>query len=300
MGTEFVCEDFEHVSRKFNRRLKRFSELKILGLKRNQVYPPTVLKSPEYVLPERRTLINKSTPVGSMGSCFAREIKKYLEEKKFNYVHRGEGKHAEHGSAPWDRVFNTACILQEIQRAFGEFEVTFLKMNDGRIADPFRKGVTFDSKEQAEKECLTYVEAARSAFLDSRIFIFTLGLSEVWYDRSSGKVFAEPPPYDLYDSNRHAFKLLSPSDNVRNLSKAVEILKKNNPEIDIIITVSPIPLRATFFKRSAIVSNNISKSSLIFCTHEILSKYNYVHYFPAYEITHHLIDDPFEWRLPSC
>jgi hypothetical protein len=295
MNSINLNEEIEVVTRKFNRRLKRFSELKILGLEQNQVYPPSLLMSPKHILPERRPLIKKSTPVGSMGSCFAREIKTYLEENKFNYVHKGEGKHADHGSAPWDRVFNTACILQEIQRAFGKIDIDYIRLKDGRVVDPFRKGVVFDSEDQAEEELKAYVKAARSALLDSRVFIFTLGLSEVWYDRISGKVFAEPPPIDVYDPKKHAFKLVSPSENELNLRKAIEILKYYNNSVDIILTVSPIPLRATFYKRSAIISNNISKASLIFCTQEIVNSIKYVHYFPAYEITYNLIEDPFEW-----
>ena len=283
------------IKKKFARRLKRFTELKILGLKPLQVYPPTLLKSPEYLLGDEKPLIKMSTPVGSMGSCFAREIKNYLEKKGFNYVNKGEGKNSDHGSAPWDRVFNTACILQEIERAFGNFNPDYLELNDGSIVDPYRKGVIYQTREEAVEESENYIKAASSALIESRVFIITLGLSEVWFEKYTNRVFAEPPPFDLYDKERHGFKLLSPSENSANLCNAIELLKSKNPEINIIITVSPIPLRATFFNRSAIISNNISKSSLVFSAHEVIERYEFVHYFPAYEITHNLIDDPFEW-----
>ena len=282
----------QKLTKRFARRLRRFSELSILGLKEKQVYPPYFLRSEEYILPEPYLLIDKATPVGSMGSCFAREIKEYLEKNDYNYVSKGGGAH---GSAPWERVFNSACIKQEIKRAFGKFEVSFLHFPDGRVADPFRKKTIFKALDEAECECSSYVSAARSALLDSKVFIITLGLSEVWYDKHTGHTFAEAPPNELFDASRHAYRLLEPEENYQNIREALEILKNENQEIEIIVTVSPIPLRTTFFDRSAIVSNNVSKASLVFAAHKITQEFSYVHYFPSYEITSHLIDEPFEW-----
>ena len=163
------------------------------------------------------------------------------------------------------------------------------------MADPFRKKTVFKTLDEAECECRSYVSAARSALLDSEVFIITLGLSEVWYDKHMGHTFAEAPPAELFDADRHSYRLLEPEENYQNIAEALEILKNENREIEIIVTISPIPLRATFFDRSAIVSNNVSKASLVFAAHKITQEFSYVHYFPSYEITFHLFNEPFEW-----
>ncbi len=283
--------------KRFERRVAKFSERTILGLSTKQIYPPAILMDLAAILPERLPLIDRKTPVASMGSCFAREIRNHLVEHDYNYVQYGEGRVARHGSAPWERVYNTGCIAQEIARAFGAFEPDRMATGDGRIIDPHRKGIAFDNAAIAETQLVTYAGQARSALMDARIFIVTLGLSEVWYNRQNGKIYAEAPPRDAYDASRDDFRLLAPHENTDYLKRAFTLLRQNNPEVEIILTVSPVPLRATFFKRSAIVSNTVSKASVIFAAHEISRQFDFVHYFPGYEITHTLIKEPFDWDL---
>lgn len=288
-------DDIERIKLRYSRRKKRITELKILGLGEQQLFPPRALLQPEHLLLQKTPLINRDTPVGSMGSCFAREIKKYLVRKEFNYVQYGEGRDVEHGSARWNRVYNTGCIRQEIGRAFGEFEPELLPAEDGSVIDPHRKGVRFESREQAAAELESYKSEARSALLDSRVFVITLGLSEVWQNKNSGAFYAEAPPLDVFDAERDVFRLIPPEENSANLRSAVTLLKANNPGVDIIVTVSPVPLRATFMPRSALVSNNVSKAALIWAAHEITEELEYVHYFPSYEIVQYLAERPFEW-----
>ena len=70
---------------KFKRRLRRISEGGILRLKDRQFFQPAELLKPEHILGDNIPLIDKTTPIGSMGSCFAREIKSYLEKNDYNY-----------------------------------------------------------------------------------------------------------------------------------------------------------------------------------------------------------------------
>ena len=287
--------DIERIKLRFSRRLKRITELKILGLEEQQVFPPSALMVPRHLIPQATPLIDRDTPVGSMGSCFAREIRNHLVRNEFNYVQYGEGKDAEHGSARWNRVYNTSCILQEIQRSFGEFTPELLAGENGTFIDPHRKGNRFESRECALEELELYRSEARSALLASKVFVITLGLSEVWFNKTSGAVYAEAPPLDVFDGERDKFKIIPPQENSANLGAALRLLKEKNPDIEIIVTVSPVPLRATFMPRSALVSNNVSKASLIWAAHEVTQQFDYVHYFPSFEIVQYLVNDPYEW-----
>jgi hypothetical protein len=287
--------DVDRTQLRFSRRLKRITEVGLLDLQPHQVFPPRSLMETTSLLPEPVGLIGRDTPVGSMGSCFAREIRDYLIAEDYNYVQQGEGKDAEHGSAPWNRIYNTGCILQEIKRAFGEFEPDLLTGPDGRVYDPHRKQASYASAEIAAAEMALYRDQAKQAFLDSEVFVFTLGLSEVWYNDQTGSIYAEAPPKAVYDHHRDKFKILSPEENTSNLDAALRLLKAYNPNIQIVITVSPVPLRATFVQRSAMISNTVSKASLVWAAHEIARDLEYVHYFPSYEIVQYMIDDPFEW-----
>ncbi|MDC1231320.1 GSCFA domain-containing protein [Octadecabacter sp.] len=287
--------DVERIKLRFSRRLKRITEVGLLDLQPHQIFPPSQLMEAASLLPDTVELIKSDTPVGSMGSCFAREIRDYLIEADYNYVQHGEGKDAEHGSAPWNRVYNTGCILQELKRAFGHFEPDLIEGTDGRIYDPHRKQASYVSVDEAKTQMAIYSKQAKQAFLDSEVFVFTLGLSEVWYNYHTGSVYAEAPTKIAYDADRDRFKVVSPTENAANLRAALNLLKSKNPNIQIIVTVSPVPLRATFVPRSAMISNNVSKASLLWAAHEIINDLDYVHYFPSYEIVQYMIDDPFAW-----
>ncbi|MCA9366405.1 GSCFA domain-containing protein [Candidatus Kaiserbacteria bacterium] len=279
---------------KFKRRMRRISENQIIKLKEYQFFQPPELLRAEHLLGSSIPLLDRTTPIGSMGSCFAREIKSYLETHGYNYVHYGEGKRANHGSAPWERVFNTGCILQEVERAMcGISGKGYVEGDDGRIYDLCRKGAAFESTSEAALEEEEYIVCGERAFLDSDIF--TLGMSETWYDKTSGITLAEAPPGPAYKPECHKFRLLSPEENIKNIKQTLGHLFFRKPKIKVILTVSPVPLRATFFARSAAVSNNVSKGALIYAAHSICQEFDNVYYFPSYEITQYLADTPFEW-----
>ena len=280
------------IANKFKKRVRKFSELSILNLRPFQIFPPKDMMSLGIIIPDKNKLIAKNTPVGSMGSCFAREIKMHLETCGYNYILKGDSLH---GSAPWERVYNTACIKQELMRAFNLFTPVYEVNDTGRVFDLYRKNAVFVSRDEANDEQESYVKCARAALLESEVFIFTLGLSEVWYDKISNYVLAQSPPSEIFSIEKYSCRLLSPEENYENLHQAFRLLKEKNPAIQIIITVSPVPLRSTFFNRSVIISNNVSKSSLIFAAHRIAAELSFVHYFPSYEIALFLSEEPFGW-----
>jgi hypothetical protein len=276
--------------------MQRISENGIIQLKEYQFFQPPELLVAEHLLGSPIPLLDRATPIGSMGSCFAREIKSYLETYGYNYVHYGDGKRASHGSAPWERVFNTACICQEVERALcRESGKGYIEGDDGRVYDLCRKGTAFTSAAEAVLEEKEYIKFAERAFLDSDVFILTLGMSETWYDEVSGVTLAEAPPKPAYKQERHKFRLLSPEENIKNIKKALDLLFTKKPKIKVILTVSPVPLRATFIQQSAITSNNVSKGILLYAAHFVCQKYDNVYYFPSYEITQYLAEEPYDW-----
>ena len=74
------------------------------------------------------------------------------------------------------------------------------------------------------------------------------------------------------------------SEVVKDLDLFVSKARAINPKIRIILTVSPVPLIATFEPRHVLVSTTISKATLRVAAHEISEKFDFVDYFPSYEI----------------
>lgn len=240
-------------------------------------------------------LLDRDTPVASIGSCFARQIKDHLVARGFNYVQAATGPNARHGSAAWDRVYNTACLRQEFERALGSFEPAEAswRLPDGTLLDPYRKNVTWTSVEHAETELAEHRAAARKALTRAEILIATIGLTEVWYSRVDGSVFFQVPPSEIYDDARHAFRNTDVDENRANLERCHELLRRHNPGCKMIVTVSPVPLRATFEDRNVVVSNAHSKATLLAAAHAFAAGKPDVFYFPSYELVTHVIPDAF-------
>jgi len=71
------------------------------------------------------------------------------------------------------------------------------------------------------------------------------------------------------------------------LNSLVQALLEVNPTLRIILTVSPVPLVATFTDTNVLVASSYSKSVLRAVCGEIDSRYQHVQYFPSYEIIGH-------------
>lgn len=260
-------------------------EIEILDLKPRDLYPDGRRLRPDFFLDERHGLMTRETPVASIGSCFAREIKDYLVERGYNYLQTATGKNARHGSAAWDRVYNTFCLLQEFERALGGFDPheRYWQLEE-RVLDPYRKKVVWESVEQAEEELERHRVTAREALTRAEILVVTVGLTEIWYSKVDGSVFFQVPPVGIFDPDIHAFRNSSVEENAANLEAIHRLMAAANPECRIIITVSPVPLRATFRQQNVVISNTVSKATLVVATHQFVANHDNVYYFPSYEL----------------
>lgn len=270
-------------------------EEKILQLAVSQIYPSGRQLRPDFLASGRSVILTKETPIASMGDCFAREIKKYLVRNRYNYIQTATGPNAEHGSAAWDRVYNTFCLKQEVQRAFEEFEPAEQYWFSGnRYLDPYRKAVAWNSLQEREQDLQRHCETAKEALLQAKLLIMTIGLNEIWYSRQDGSVFFQIPPADLFDSAKHAFRSATVEENVANLEGLYRLLAQYNPECRILVGVGPVPLRATFHaERNIIISDLLSKSILVVAVHEFVARHENVHYFPSYDFVTSAVKSPF-------
>ena len=261
-------------------------EKRLLNLQNFQLYPNSIGMDYSFLKNQKTPLLTKETPIASIGSCFAREIKDYLEANSFNYIQTAEGPNARHGSAAWDRVYNTFCLKQEFERAFTEFkpEERFWELTNGKLRDPYRKGVEWSSTNEAEEALEKHRESAREALLRAEVLIITVGLTEIWYSKLDNSVFYQVPPFEVFNNEKHAFRSATYQENLDNLLRIKGLIKENNPNCKLIVTVSPVPLRATFQNQNVVISNTNSKATLVAATNTFCSMFEDVYYFPSYEI----------------
>lgn len=136
-------------------------------------------------------LISKEHYITAFGSCFASEVTKFLYKEGYqvfgrdmtlnSYVVRsGEG------------IVNSAAVRQQFEWAFeGKAPQIELWHDKAGVPGEYSENVRSSTKEIFEK---------------SDVFILTLGLSEVWYDRPTGEIFWRAIPKRDFDPERHGFR----------------------------------------------------------------------------------------------
>ncbi len=249
----------------------------------NGMYPLAPSSLPEF---------DKLTPITSMGSCFAREIKNVLVRQGYNYVNE-EPDHpaSKHAGAAWERLYNTFSMRQIFEYTFAEFrpEVRWwLSPVSAKIQDPYRRIILYDSVEKAESDFARHVQCSRLALTKARLIIVTLGLTEIWQSIKDGSVICLPSgPYvnEGGDMTQYSFRVSRFDENLANLERIHDLLSIHNPSAKLIVTVSPVHLWATFREDLDVISASCnSKSTLRAVADEFVSRHDNAFYFPAYEM----------------
>ncbi len=245
--------------------------------------------------------LSRECKVATAGSCFAQHISRTLSKRGFNYyVTEGGENIAPHEatrrnfgifSARFGNLYTARQLLQLIERAYGHFspmEQSWTRA-DGKLVDPFRPQIEpdgFDSIEALEQSRRDHFAAVRDMFENLGVFVFTLGLTETWRSIGDGAVFPLAPGVVAgeMDRERYEFVNFNVNDVVTDLQLFIDRLTAINPSAKMILTVSPVPLIATYENQHVLVSTTYSKSVLRAAAGEISKANTQCDYFPSYEI----------------
>ncbi len=247
-------------------------------------------------------LINADTKVATAGSCFAQHIALSLKNAGLNYfvaepppsdLSLEEAADRQYGlfSARYGNIYTTRQLLQLYDRASGIFEPddrTWICAN-GRYVDPFRPTVEpdgFPTKGDVVRARDSHLEAVRRLFEQLDVLVITLGLTEAWRSKSDGAVVPLAPGVvaESPDPQRYEFVNFSVAEVANDLHEFRAKLKGVNPRARIILTVSPVPLAATFERRHVLTATTYSKAVLRVAAEQVAQGRDDVMYFPSYEI----------------
>lgn len=265
--------------------------LETLGLSSAQVYPSGVNFDTALTAGLRSVLsdltVRPATPVASLGSCFADEFAHHMRRAGFNYV-RAETESLFPASANWGRVY-TIPAFRQIARY--STDLTFpVAVESGPTGwfDPLRElGVgQFPDRASAEAAIRAHRAASRAAFGATRVLFLTLGQNEAWIDHESGLVWAQRPPEALLAraNRRFAPTTFTFEEDVTWLEEALTTLRELSPNLDIVLTVSPVASHATFCGREVVTQSFAAKAVLRAVVDRVTSRLPRVWYFPALEM----------------
>jgi len=243
--------------------------------------------------------IERDDRIATLGSCFAQHVAASIRASGYRYLvteTAPEGSSAEkkesYGlfSARYGNVYTVAQAAQLLERAFDE--VTFddaAWQRDDRWYDAFRPTAEpggFGSLAELEADRAVHLAAVRALFTTADVVVFTLGLTEGWRSRATDAVFPIAPGVvaSRFDETEHEFINYDYPQVRADLDRFIARLREVNPGVRVILTVSPVPLSATFEKRNVWVSTTYSKAVLVAVAQDAARAHELVDYFPSFEV----------------
>jgi hypothetical protein len=223
--------------------------------------------------------IDADTRVVTAGSCFAQHVARHMREhghacmetepahpllgpdlaEAFNY-----GIYA----ARYGNIYTSRQLLQLWRRATGAFLPEEDRWEDAHgWFDPFRPTIQpggFSSEREYQEDRRQHFAAVRRAFVEMDVLVFTLGLTECWASRADGAVYPLCPGVAAgrFDADQHVLLNLTVDEVVADLRAFIEEVRQFNPQMRLILTVSPVPLAATTEQRHVLTASTYSKAVL--------------------------------------
>ena len=245
--------------------------------------------------------LDRSAAIATAGSCFAQHIGRALRRARLNVLDAepapagGPKRVAEaygYGvySARYGNIYTTRQLVQLIRDAMaGRVDPADIWTRDGRFHDALRPTVEpggLASLDEAVALRRAHLRAVLGMLRKASHFVFTLGLTECWADRETGRVWPTCPGVVAgeFDPAQHEFLNLGWQDVMADLALARGLLQDLHPGMKMILTVSPVPLTATASGRHVLPATSRSKAVLLAAANEFAAGHDDVDYFPSYEI----------------
>jgi hypothetical protein len=240
--------------------------------------------------------------VATAGSCFAQHIGKALAKSGYQWL---DGEPAPRLLSEEDRVkynygifsfrvgniYTVALLRQWVEWALGVSNApSEIWEEDGRFYDPFRPVVEpegFASRYELLALRATTLVAIRQVFETATLFVFTLGLTEGWVNAEKGYAYPLCPGTikgAAFDADAHKFRNYGYHEISDDLNATIDLLKSVNPNLRVLLTVSPVPLTATATAKHVLVATTYSKSTLRAVAGDVSAEREDTDYFPSYEI----------------
>ncbi len=205
--------------------------------------------------------ITKSTRFFTMGSCFARNLSRGLNDSGYASHHMEIAEHINTTFA--NRVFVDWLADGDIGKAISERLVELLPPDWSK-------------------------ERTLHVIRHSNAFILTLGVAPAFFDRTTGD-YVLPRPSALNSralAEKYLYRTTSVQENVENVLHVIRFMRTISPSIKIIVTVSPVPLQASFEYESAVQADCLSKSTMRLVAQEVVYNSNIadIFYWPSFEI----------------
>jgi hypothetical protein len=249
----------------------------------------------------KKFAVAQSDKIATAGSCFAQHVSNHLRQNGFTVMDAeppppalSEESARSFGysiySARYGNIYTVRQLLQLARDAqSGAADASDVWEKDGRYYDALRPNIEpqgFDSVEEALALRRQHLASVRDMFAQMDVFIFTLGLTEAWVDKRSGRVYPTAPGTIAgdYDPGIHEFHNFGFNEIYDDFVEFFRLVRASNPNFRTILTVSPVALTATASDDHVLLATTYSKSLLRGVAGALSKKFRRIDYFPSYEV----------------
>lgn len=243
--------------------------------------------------------------LATAGSCFAQHITRHMRKRglqplvveaphPLELAAGRDGADYNSFSARYGNVYSSRQMVELVEQALGERPpIDGYCDQDGRTWDLLRPNAIaggFDNLAHARADRRHHLGRVRHMLQACDVFVFTLGLTETWFHAEGGHTYPVCPgtAKGTYDPGLHKFRNLTHADVLADLRRLLVLLRRANPAIKLILTVSPVPLVATHAGQHVLLASSHSKSTLRSACGEFVPEDDGVLYFPSFEIVSHV------------
>lgn len=212
------------------------------------------------------------------GSCFSHEIGQRLNTAGFQTCIN-----------PFGTLFNPASIATSLNHIVRNKKFTsadFFERSGLWHAYKLHSSFSAPHLDDAITSINQTIESAQQFFLRADILIITLGSAWVYELKEDNNIVANchKMPQQLFTKRK-----LGVNEIIADYTLLIDHLKIANPDLQVIFTISPVK-----HLKDGFVENNWSKSTLNIAIHEIIRRFDFCDYYPAYEI---VTDDLRDYRF---
>jgi hypothetical protein len=245
--------------------------------------------------------VTRDMAVATAGSCFAQHVGRALRGAGLAVLDvepapPGLDNPAAYGfglySGRYGNIYTARQLRQLLQdTTTGHLRPQAIWHRDGRPHDALRPGIEpggFASVDELRHLRAFHLHRLRDLFTRTELFIFTLGMTEAWVD-ATGTVFptapgviADPPPGQPITFHNFTYPEI-----LQDLTAARDLLHAFNPNMRLLLSVSPVPLTATASGRHVLAATTGSKATLRAVAADFTAAHPDTDYVPSYEVITH-------------
>lgn len=264
----------------------------------------TCRESPDFAVTDLfapKFAIGPRDRIATIGSCFAQHIGRHLRQAGAQFMDMEpapRGMPADRAgafgyglfSARYGNVYTPRQLRQLVADSWWRrVDRRAIWTREGRFFDAMRPAVEpegLSSPRQVVLHRLDHLHRVGRLFRSSDVLVITLGMTEFWADRRSGRAYPSCPGViaGQFDPRAHMFCNTSYREARRDLAAAIRMLRWRNRRLRILLTVSPVPLTATASGTHVVAANAYSKATLRAVAGDLAAADPLIDYFPSYEM----------------